>query len=193
MLIDTFMSLIPIGCLVLLVCVVGIISILWTDLKGAPYVATPRHTVRRMLELAEVGPEDLVYDLGSGDGRVLWLAAQKFGARAVGIEIDPIRYAWTKLLIRFKGLERQVDVIKADFFKVDLSAATVITAYLLRDTNRKLMKKLASELPPGARVVSRKYIFPDWELIVEDRENELYVYLVEEKNTNKHTLTLQQR
>ena len=176
MLIDTFMSLIPIGCLVLLVCVVGIISILWTDLKGAPYVATPNQTVRRMLELAEVSSQDVVYDLGSGDGRVLWLAAQEFGARTVGVEIDPFRYAWTKLLIRFKRLQAQVTVIRADFFNVDLSSATVVTAYLLRDTNRKLMEKLVHELPPGARVVSRKYIFPNWDLVQEDPIEELYVY-----------------
>jgi SAM-dependent methyltransferase len=176
MLIDTFMSLIPIACLVLLVCVVGIISILWTDFKGAPYVATPRQTARQMLELAQVGPEDVVYDLGSGDGRLLWLAAQEFGAQAVGIEIDPFRYTWTKMMIRFKGLQGQVEVIRADFFKVDLSAASVVTAYLLRDTNRKLMEKLRRELPVGARVVSRKYIFPDWNLFQEDPIEELYVY-----------------
>ena len=181
MLIDTFMSLIPIGCLVLLVCVVGIISILWTDLKGAPYVATPRQTVRQMLELAEVGSQDVVYDLGSGDGRVLWLAAQEFGARAVGVEIDPFRYAWTKLLIRFKGLREQVEVIRADFFKVDLSSATVVTAYLLRDTNHKLMEKLARELPSGARVISRKYIFPNWDLVRKDPIEELYVYRMRSK------------
>ena len=176
MLIDTFLSLIPIACVVLLILVIGIVSILWTDLKGAPYVATPRATARRMLKLAEVGPEDVVYDLGSGDGRLLWLASQEFGARAVGVEIDPFRYAWTKVMIRLKGLTGKVGVIRADFFQVDLSAATVVTAYLLRDTNRKLMAKLEQELPPGARVVSRKYIFPDWELLWEDTVDELYVY-----------------
>ena len=181
MLIDTLMSLIPIGCLVLVVCVVGIISILWTDLKGAPYVATPRRIARQMLELAKVGPEDVVYDLGSGDGRVLWLASLEFGATAVGIEIDPFRYAWTKLMIRFKGLEKQVEVIWGDFFKADLSSASVITAYLLRDTNRKLMEKLARELPSGARVVSRKYIFPDWEMVQEDPIEELCVYRMRSK------------
>jgi SAM-dependent methyltransferase len=176
MLIDTFMSLIPIACLVLVILVAGIISILWTDLKGAPYVATPRGAARRMLELAEVGPEDVVYDLGSGDGRFLWLSAQEFGARAIGIEIDPFRYIWTKLMARFKGLAGQVEIIRADFFKVDLSAATVVTAYLLRDTNRKLIGKLERELQPGARVVSRKYIFPNWDLIAEDPIEELYIY-----------------
>jgi SAM-dependent methyltransferase len=178
MLIDTFMSLIPIGCLVLLVTIVGIISILWTDLKGAPYVATPRRAARRMLELAGTGPGDVVYDLGSGDGRLLWLAAREFGAHAVGVEIDPFRYGWTRLMIRFKGLGDQVRVVRRDFFEVDLGEATVVTAYLLSDTNRKLMGKLARELPPGARIVSRKYIFPDWELVHEDFIEELYVYQI---------------
>ena len=136
----------------------------------------PRATARQMLELAEVSADDIVYDLGSGDGRLLWLAAQEFGARAVGIEIDPFRYAWTKMMIRFKGLGGQVHVFRADFFETDLSAASVVTAYLLRDTNRKLMSKLEQELPPGARVVSRKYIFPDWDLIKEDPIDGLYVY-----------------
>jgi hypothetical protein len=179
MLIDNLMALIPIGCLVLLVAVVGIISILWTDLKGAPYVATPRQTVRRMLELAEVGAQDVVYDLGSGDGRVLWIAAQEFGARAVGVEIDPFRYAWTRLFVRLKGLHQQVAVIRKDFFQVDLSSATVITVYLLRDTNLKMMEKLASELPTGARIVSRKYQFPGWDLVREDPVEELYIYRME--------------
>jgi SAM-dependent methyltransferase len=181
MLIDTFMSLIPIAIIVLLILVAGIISILWTDLKGAPYVATPQGAARRMLELAEIGPEDVVYDLGSGDGRLLWLAAQDFGARAVGIEVDPFRYVWTKLMIRIKRLKGQVEIIRADFFKVDLSAASVVTAYLLRDTNRKLMEKLEQELTPGARVVSRKYIFPDWDLIAEDPIEELYAYRMRSK------------
>ena len=181
MLIDTFLSLIPIACIVLLLLVIGIISILWTDLKGAPYVATPRATARQMLKLAKVNSTDTVYDLGSGDGRLLWLAAQEFGARAVGVEIDPIRYVWTKLMIHFKGLQDQVEVLRADFFKVDLSAATVITAYLLRDTNRKLVDKLEGELSQGARVVSRKYIFPDWDLIQEDPDDELYVYQMRSK------------
>jgi SAM-dependent methyltransferase len=181
MLIDTFIYLIPIGCLVLVICVVGIISILWTDLKGAPFVVTPRPIVRQMLELAKVGSQDIVYDLGSGDGRVLWLASQEFGARAVGIEIDPIRYAWTKILIRLKGLVGQVEVIRADFFNVDLSAATVVTAYLLRDTNRKLVEKLERELPINSRVVSRKYSFPNWDLVREDPFEELYVYRMRSK------------
>jgi hypothetical protein len=179
MLIDDLMALAPLGCLVLLGAVVGIISILWTDLKGAPYVATPRQTVRRMLELAEVDAQDVVYDLGSGDGRVLWIAAQEFGARAVGVEIDPFRYAWTRLFIRLKRLNQQVAVIRKDFFQVDLSSATVITAYLLRDTNLKLMEKLASELPAGARIVSRKYQFPGWDIVREDPLEELYVYRME--------------
>jgi predicted RNA methylase len=134
-----------------------------------------------MLALAEVGTKDVVYDLGSGDGRLLWLAAREFGAHAVGIEIDPFRYLWTKLMIHIKGLKDQVVIIRADFFKVDLSAASVVTAYLLRDTNRKLMEKLEQELTPGTRVVSRKYIFPDWDLIAEDPIEELYVYRMRSK------------
>ena len=81
-------------------------------------------------------------------------------------------------MIRFKGLQGQVAVIRADFFNVNLTAASVVTAYLLRDTNRKLAGKLEQELPAGTRVVSRKYIFPDWHLIQEDPIEELYVYQI---------------
>ena len=94
----------------------------------------------------------------------------------MGIEIDPFRYLWTKVQIRVKGLNSRVVVIRRDFFTVDLGAATVVTAYLLRDTNMKLVDKLERELPTNARVISRKYIFPDWDLVQEDPNEELYVY-----------------
>ena len=181
MLIDTFMSLIPIGCLVLLVCVVGIISILWTDLKGAPYVATPRQTVRQMLELAEVGSQDVVYDLGSGDGRVLWLAAQEFGARAVGVEIDPFRYAWTKLLIRFKRITSASRGHPGRFLQGRLKFCHGGHGLFAARYQPQIDGETGARTASWRRVVSRKYIFPDWDLVQEDPIEELYVYRMRSK------------
>jgi SAM-dependent methyltransferase len=180
--IDTLISLIPAAIVIVIVGIIGIISITWTDFVGAPYVATPRKAARKMLKMAAVDSADVVYDLGSGDGRLLWLAAQEFGARAIGIEIDPFRYAWTRILIQIKGLEKQVEVRRENFFRSDLGDASVVCCYLLRDTNLKLMKKLERELNPGTRVVSRKYIFHGWELMGEDVEEGLYVYRMGESS-----------
>lgn len=155
---------------------IAAISVFWTRWRGAPWVPTPMKTVRRMLTLAEVGPGDVVYDLGCGDGRVIVTAARRFGARAVGIEIDPLRYLWTQTLITALGLRGQVRVVFGDFFKQDLSQANVVTMYLQQDTNEKLSLKLVEELRPGTRVVSFKFTFPAWQSAHKDEGEELYLY-----------------
>jgi predicted RNA methylase len=129
-----------------------------------------------MLELAEVGPDDLVYDLGCGDGRMLVTAARRYGARAVGIEIDPLRYIWCQALIMVLGLRDRVRVVYGDFFALDLSEADVVTCYLLDSTNRKLQKKLLSELDPSVRVVSHMFAFPELHLVHYDKQDQLYLY-----------------
>ncbi len=136
------------------------ISILGPTLVGAPWVPSSLRTVQRMLRLAGVQLGETVYDLGSGDGRVLIIAAREFGARAVGIEIDSLRYLWTRLLIARLGLGDRVSVRHANFFNVDLGDADVVTLYLLQDTNNRLRPKLLRELRPGARVVSHTFTFP---------------------------------
>jgi predicted RNA methylase len=133
--------------------------------------------VHKMLSLAEVEPGDLVYDLGSGDGRVVVTAARHYGSRAVGIELDPLRYLWCQMLITVLGLRSRVHIIFGDFFNQDLSEADVITCYLLQDTNNKLERKLKRELLPGARVVSNYFTFSDLDLVRQDKEAELYMYL----------------
>ena len=154
----------------------AIVYILWPGLRGAPWVPTRLRTVRKMLELAEVGQDDLVYDLGCGDGRTLVTAARRYGARAVGIEIDPLRYAWCQALITILGLRDRVRVVYGDFFSQDLSEADVITCYLLDSTNRKLQKKLLCELNPKARVVSHMFAFPELHLLYYDNQIQLYLY-----------------
>jgi predicted RNA methylase len=128
-----------------------------------------------MLTLAQVGPDDVVYDLGCGDGRVIITAARRFGARAVGIEIDPFRYLWCQMFISILGLRRRVSVIFGDFFRQDLSNADVVTCYLLQDTNQKLVLKLQKEMRPGARVVSNTFTFVGLDPVREFGSARLYV------------------
>lgn len=152
------------------------ISIVWTNSRGAPWFPTPMSMVHKMLLMAEVGPDDLVYDLGCGDGRIIVTAARRYGARAVGIELDPLRYLWCQLLITVLRLRKRVGIVYGDFFKQDLSGADVVTCYLLRDTNKKLQGKFKEELNPETRVVSNYFTFPNLQLVGEDKEEKLYLY-----------------
>jgi SAM-dependent methyltransferase len=154
----------------------GVIWIFWTRPRGAPWVTTPLPIVRKMLALAEVGPEDLIYDLGCGDGRILVIAAREFGARGVGIEIDPLRFLWCRMLVAVLGLGERVQVIYGDFFKHDLSRADVITLFLQFSTNDLLSLKLVDELRPGARVISYVATFTGWTPVCADLDNRLYLY-----------------
>jgi SAM-dependent methyltransferase len=153
-------------------------SLLWTAPAGAPWLPTSRKHVRRMLTLAGVQPGEVVYDLGSGDGRVLFIATREFGARAVGIELDPLRYLWTQVRITLLGLQGQVRVIRGNFFTQDISEADVVTVYLLPKTNIRLRRKLWDELHPGARIVSSVFIFPGIAPAHIDKEAHLYLYKV---------------
>ena len=121
-----------------------VISMAWTALKGAPWLPSRMGDVNRMLQLAGVKPGEKVYDLGCGDGRVLVTAAKKYGAKAVGVELDPFRYAWSKGLVYVMGLRGDVEVIHGDLFKTDISDADVVFCYLLHHTNLKLDDKLLS-------------------------------------------------
>ncbi|MGC9395938.1 MAG: SAM-dependent methyltransferase [Anaerolineae bacterium] len=160
----------------LLLWVLTCISLLWTAPAGAPWLPTSRKHVRRMLTLAGVQPGEVVCDLGSGDGRVLFIAAREFGARAVGIELDPLRYLWTQAWITLLGLRGQVRVIRGNFFTQDISGADVVTVYLLQKTNIRLRRKLWDELRPGARIVSSVFIFPGIAPAHIDKEAHLYLY-----------------
>jgi ribosomal protein L11 methylase PrmA len=150
--------------------------IMWTLWKGAPWVPTDRRTVRKMLAMARVQVGEVVYDLGSGDGRILTMAARDFGARAVGVEIDPLRYGWSRLRIALLGLRGQACVVYGNLFDQDLSQADVVTCYLLQDTNDRLAAKLANELRPGARVVSNTYTFTHLQLVRSDEQDKIFVY-----------------
>ncbi|MEX2270368.1 MAG: methyltransferase domain-containing protein [Vicinamibacterales bacterium] len=126
------------------------------------YVPTPPEVVDAMLRLAKVGPNDVVYDLGSGDGRIVIAAAQKYGARGIGFDIDPQRIAEANANLAQAGVGNRVRFVQGDLFEQDLGEATVITLYLLPSLNLKLRPTLW-KLKPGTRIVSHSFDMGDWE------------------------------
>jgi tRNA G37 N-methylase Trm5 len=131
------------------------------------YVPTPQPVVEAMLQVAGVGKDDIVYDLGCGDGRLPITAAKKYGAHGVCIDIDPVRIAEIKANVEKEKVGDSVKVIEGDLFQLDLSPATVVTLYLLPSLNIRLMPKLVKELRPGTRVVSHRFDMGDWKPLKE--------------------------
>lgn len=130
-----------------------------------PYVPTPDNVVAKMLEMANVKRNDIVYDLGSGDGRIVITAAKKYGSRGVGYDLDPKRIEEANENARTAGVTDRVRFVQQDLFEADLSQATVVTLYLLPKVNLKLRPKLLKELKPGTRIVSHNYGLGDWDPI----------------------------
>jgi precorrin-6B methylase 2 len=127
-----------------------------------PYVPTPENVVAKMLELANVKKADVLYDLGSGDGRIVVTAARKYGVHAVGYDLNPERIQEANENAKKAGVTSQVEFRQKDLFTADLREASVVTLYLLPSVNLKLRPKLFSELKPGSRVVSHDFDMGDW-------------------------------
>lgn len=145
------------------------------------FAPTPEPVVYQMLDLAGVTADDVVYDLGSGDGRVVVLAAQKYGARGVGIEIDPKLVAASREVARSVGLDDKVTFLEGDLFTADISGATVVTLYLSTAVNRDLETKLRRELRPGTRIVSHQFPIGRWQphkTITGEDGTPLYLWIV---------------
>jgi len=149
--------------------------------KLSPYVASPAKAVDLMLEMAKIKPGETVYDLGSGDGRIVIAAAEKYKAKAMGIEISPKLVASATAEIERAKLTDQARVIQGDVFEADLTGADVVTIYLDTQSNAKLKPRLEKFLKHGARVVSYDYPVPGWkatriEKIEGRREHPIYLY-----------------
>ena len=150
------------------------------------YVPTPQNVVDKLLEVARIGKEDVLYDLGCGDGRIVVNAAKKFGIKAMGFDIDPKRVAESRANVKSNGVEHLVTIEQKDIFTVDLSKATVVTLYLLPELNVRLIPQL-EKLKPGSRIVSHDFdmegVEPEktWTVIARDHREpvnrEHYVYL----------------
>jgi cyclopropane fatty-acyl-phospholipid synthase-like methyltransferase len=125
------------------------------------YVPTPQPVVDAMLKMANVTAKDVVYDLGCGDGRIPVTAAKQFGAKGIGIDIDPVRINEAKENAKVAGVTDKVTFLNQDLFTTDIKEATVVTLYLLPSLNQKLMPKLKAELKPGTRIVSHAFDMGD--------------------------------
>ncbi len=150
-----------------------------------PYVPSPPGVVRKMLEIAGAGPEDVVYDLGCGDGRILITAVKEFGVkRAVGVEIREDLVKEARRRVASEGLEDRIEIIHGDMFEVDIGEATLVTLFLLTSVNDELAPKLERELKPGTRVVSHEFQITSWKptvmaTIYDDMtSHNIYLYVV---------------
>ena len=151
--------------------------------KIVPFVPTPQEVVEAMLELGQVRKGEVVYDLGSGDGRIVITAAKKYGARAVGFEIDPDLIKQSRDAIRKEGLEHLAEIREQDILTVDVAPATVVTLYLLPDVNLQIRPNLLNQLKPGSRVVSHAFSMGDWkpEKVVRVNGRTVYLWTIPEK------------
>jgi len=137
-----------------------------------PYVSTPYPVVEEMLRIAEVNKNDILYDLGCGDGRIVITAVKKFGCRGVGVDMDPQRIKESRENAIRENVENKVTFIQKDLFEADISEATVVTLYLLSSVNLKLRPKLLKDLKPGTRIASHDFSMGEWEA---DVEKEVFV------------------
>jgi len=144
-----------------------------------PYIPTTETAVKAMLELADVKRSDIVYDLGCGDGRIVIAAAKRYGARGVGIDIDPVLVREAKGNARQAGVEKLVEFREQDLFQANFREATVVTLFLLPAINKRLLPQLEA-LKPGTRIVSNTFEIGEWkpvrEIVVEDDPNDDYYF-----------------
>ena len=127
-----------------------------------PYVPTPMDVVEAMLDLGKVGKNDVVYDLGCGDGRIVVTAAKKYGATGIGVDLNPERIKEANENAKEKGVEKKLKFDEGNLFDFDFSKASVLTLYLLPDVNLQLKPKILAEMKPGSRVVSHAFDMGDW-------------------------------
>lgn len=163
--------------LFILLLLLFLLTMIWPpDSPWSPWWRTNKKTAQIMCKLAKIKKGDIVYDLGSGDGQAL-LRAGKLGSSGVGIEIDPTRALYSRILMKLNNLNLKIKIKRANFFDVDLSPATVVIAYLVPKTLSKLKPKLLKELRPGTKIVTFVYKI-DLPMIAEDKKNEIYVYKI---------------
>lgn len=174
------MSFLIINLILLLIILILLIvlSMVWPpDSPWAPWWRTGDDKAREILKFAKVTKEDVVYELGSGEGRVLIMAAKEFGAKGVGIEIDPLRAFISKILLMANGVSSKVKIIRGNFFEKDLSQASVVFVYLVPKTLNRLKPKFFKELKPGTRIVSYRYEM-DLPLKESSKQHQLYLYKI---------------
>ena len=153
----------------------------------APFVASPVSVVRKMLEFVELKPRERLYDLGCGDGRIVIMAAEEFGATGIGVDINKRLVQEARKKVKSLDMAERIEIVHGDLFDVDLSTADVVTMYLTTGANEKVRPKLEQELRPGARVVTHDFSIPSWKqarnLKFREgyRNHTIHVYVMEEQ------------
>ena len=173
--------------LLLLISLIACAGVAGAQQPDVIYVPTPQDVVDEMLKLAKVGSGDVLYDLGSGDGRIAVTAAKRYGIRAYGIDIDPQRIQEANENARRNGVTQLVQFRREDLFKANFSKATVVTLYLLPDLNVKLRPRLLAELKPGTRIVSHQFDMGTWppERKLELNGRTIYLWTIPPRQTPK--------
>ena len=143
-------------------------------INGAPYVPTAKKNIGDMLRLINLKKNDLLVDLGSGDGRILFQAA-KTGCKCIGIEINPTLYWWSKIMAKLKGYNN-IFILRDDLWNFDLKNVDVLTLFFIPSKMEKLMIKIKNEMRPGSRVVSNMFKFPNWQYT--ENSGKMYLYIV---------------
>ncbi|MCL5435204.1 MAG: 50S ribosomal protein L11 methyltransferase [Patescibacteria group bacterium] len=155
-----------------------LLSMVWPpDSPWAPWWRTSKKTARAMCKLADVKKEDIVYDLGSGEGTALLIAAKEFGATGFGVEIDPVRFLFSKFILKINGLSNKVKIKRGNLFKQDISKASVIFVYLVPKTLDRLLPKFKKELKKGTRIISYRYEM-NLPLKEYNKENQIRLYII---------------
>lgn len=171
------LPLIIFGLLMLLL--VALLSMIWPpDSPWSPWWRTNGKVAREMCKVGRITAKDVVYDLGCGDGTVLLTAAKEYGARGVGVDIDPLRVWIAKLRIYMERVNKKVKIRRMNLFQTDVSEATVIIVYLIPKTLNRLEKKLRKELKSGTRIISYVYEIEYLPKIAEDKKHQIYIYKI---------------
>lgn len=167
---------------IIIVVSIIVIWIMWSAVIGAGFEPTSKNLVTKMLEMADIGPDDVLYDLGSGDGRIVIEAVKGYGASAVGIEADPIRVLWSRMFLFYNGIHDKSKIKWGNFFNEDIIEATAVTLFLGGKTNQKLKEKLVEELKPGTVVVSYIWKFHGWKPVEVNYRDGIYLYKIGTSN-----------
>lgn len=169
---------------------IGLLWILVPALYGLPPVPTQLSRIRQALKLANLQPDEILYDLGSGDGRVLIIAAREFGARAVGIEIGPVQRAFSWVNVLRNGIRDKVRIETGNFYQANLGAADVVFVYATSKEVKKLASHLEKQMKPGSRLVSISADFPEWEPSAFDERELIFLYEMPPKRGSLTTYLL---
>ena len=172
--------------LILIILLLYLLSWFWPpDSPWAPWWSTDRKTALIMCKMAKVKKNDIIYDLGCGEGTALITAAKEYGSKGVGVEIDPWRAWYARSLVNLFGLQDKITIIRQDLFKQCIEEASVVFIYLVPKAIQRLKRKILSELKPGTRVICYRYKIPYLNLISEDKERVVYVYEIPKRAKTK--------